>query len=789
MPENRVSPILDSNGTPFHRANGHAALTTTRRDDSAVRKSLLGSFSSYLESLLSTRQPAASQATQPFQRHAWVFAAAMAQAQMASAAPFRVYRETDAETRRRNEQAIAKGRRPMPRVGHRRTALERHLAGGLSFRRLALKSAEADFEHPLADLFRRPNPYQVGNQLFQLTHLWMAVRGECFWVLTDEAGNPPGVTALPERIWVISPDCFKPLYSKGQRGELVGWELRPPSWMPNAESRKVTLDVNDVVVHRIPDPNNPHRGLSRIAAAASAIDLDFSIRSNSRSLMENRAIPRGVLEYQESLSKEEEDEILQRWQEEHGAKNNGRTALLSGGLRYQTVAFSPEDLLLIDQLGWNRDEVLAVMATPRAVLGVTDGVNYAAALTQIRVCWDNAVLPMLAAEEAALDSTLFFEYPDNTFGAFDLGRIDALRVGLLEKIDAAKEFSSEALHMPPRVAFEVVGLDVPEYEGDADALVSPMLSPLGSVLDGTAAPAPDASTGTGKAAADVTRDRAPVASAEAPAVIERKPFDRKKRHAALIRVEAPIELAMRGRYRRWVAAERKGTLERFDKLANQARSRAKASARFSKQLDLEELSIILPDLAVSSLALGSEVRPAMVGALQVAFDFTADGSEIGIPIFEIDDARFIQFFDLRESLFRERVSARVYTNLRQSLTTGLQNGETIQALRARIGEAYGLAGSPQKTLLVARTETAGFFNGVREEMFDAQGVGKRDWSSAADENVRDDHVTFDGLDPQPPGTNYLALIGLPGVLEFPGDHRAPVGQVANCRCAHLAAQD
>ncbi len=58
---------------------------------------------------------------------------------------------------------------------------------------------------------------------------------------------------------------------------------------------------------------------------------------------------------------------------------------------------------------------------------------------------------------------------------------------------------------------------------------------------------------------------------------------------------------------------------------------------------------------------------------------------------------------------------------------------------------------------------------------------------ADDENVRTDHVAFGEAGVRDRGTNYLEIIGKEseGTLAYPGDLRAPVGQVVNCRCLWL----
>ncbi len=775
--KNRLSPIFGPDGQPLSRLNGS-------RNGVAI-KNLLGGFSGYVQQLLGTRRPPFIQAKTPFESHAWVFAASMAIANTASQAQFLVYQETDAEQQRRRDAAVRAGRTTRARAGVHRRAYERHLAGAPSLKRLSMKAAEPDYEHPIYDLIRRPNPYQVGGQLMALTHLWMAIRGEAFWVLSDDDGMPVPPGQMPTRIWPLSPDCFSERYANGRDGEIVGWEIALPRWMPGAHRKKLNVTLDEVIQFKFPDPRNPARGLSRIGAAAAGIELDLLIKVHGRSLLEKQAVPRGIIVYENGvLEEEEEEEYRERWEEQHaGAERSGRIAILSGGFKYQSIALSPTDMGHLEQLAWDRDEVLAVMGTPKAVLGVTEQLNYATQIGQTANFWDQTLLPLLRLEEQTLDATMFFAQTDRTFGAFDLSQIDALRVGLEEKAKAADQFCAERLHMPPRVAYQIVGLDVPEYEGDETALVSALATPVQSILEEDSPPSPSSEPASSddEPVAAARGGRSPRPGPGAPAIHRSRHDKAKSVWKRFIAVQSRVESPFRRRYKKWVRLERTGTLERFDKAVEDAKRLARIKAAI-------DLTAILPILAESRSALRTQTRPLLASAMLETWDLTLD--EIPIPTFAIDDGTFVSYFTEHENLFLEHTPRTTFETLRTSLTAGIQNGETVQQLRVRIGEVYDLGASSHKTLLVARTETASFMNGVRDRMFDEAGFEKTDWLTAEDENVREDHVKFGEHEPVARGTNYLALIGkeAEGVLEYPGDLRAPIGQKANCFIAGTMVQ-
>jgi len=56
--------------------------------------------------------------------------------------------------------------------------------------------------------------------------------------------------------------------------------------------------------------------------------------------------------------------------------------------------------------------------------------------------------------------------PENILGIHDLRNVAALRNGMIEKAAVAERLTGPNLRLPPRIAFEVVGLEVPEYPDD-----------------------------------------------------------------------------------------------------------------------------------------------------------------------------------------------------------------------------------------------------------------------------------------------------------------------------------
>lgn len=808
--------LLGADGQPI-LINGHAKSAprikggeiwtgmVDRHGRAIGSKSFGGSLNGYLRALGLVDMSAQSRAREPLQNHAWVFACAITTAIVAGQAPFGVWRETGSAARAREVRAKQLGRPTYNRAGSKRRALERHVYGKFG-RHVVLRGAERDEDNPIEDVLRRPNPIQQGSsQLWQLTHMLLALNGEAFWVLGDKLGGARRLGQAPEMIWVVAGGHFKPLFAGGSTsgGELVGWELNVPSYHPEFKGtggKKINLGLEEVIQFKYPNPDDPIRGMSRLTAAALGIQMDLMVAQHGMSLLRNQAVPKGVVSGDVEMEQAEEDEFRRSWSDQfEGEANAGRTAFLFNGLQYQQVGLTPQDMQFLEQKRWNREEILAVMGMPPSVLGITQFTNYATQLGQDRNFWDKHLLPAFRLIEQTLDQTLFFPETDAVFGAFDLSGIEALRVGLGEKLDMAAKMCGPELHAPPRVAYEVVGIDVPDYDGDEVALASALLVPADSLVDPEIPdqPAPTEPPQPTEEEPDQPEEDQPPADDPAgeqqtdPAQQDgEKGFGsnirthrRSKAKAsalwrAFVTLEASLEGKMRKGYRSWVLAEKASTLNQFDEsTAEQARARARDRIKAVK------LELILPDLKDSRDELKAVARPLYLATTEGVFDFTLN--EIGIPTFAIDDARIVAHWDAREKIFIESVPKTIYNNLRTSLTEGIKAGETVQQLRLRISQVYDISASASRALTTARTETASLMNGVRNEMFGLQGISTEDWIPAGDEHTRPDHVAYGEAGPQPRGTNYLTIsnsTGQSGVLEYPGDTRAPAGAVVNCRC-------
>jgi 2'-5' RNA ligase len=150
-----------------------------------------------------------------------------------------------------------------------------------------------------------------------------------------------------------------------------------------------------------------------------------------------------------------------------------------------------------------------------------------------------------------------------------------------------------------------------------------------------------------------------------------------------------------------------------------------------------------------------------------------------------------EYVDVTEHLLRA-VGDRLAEAARDELAAGVDAGDDMEALRARLRDRFAREGSQLgegREERVARTESGRAWNtatlGAAQEMTGPSRPLVKQWLTRRDDRVRHDHADVNGQ---------LRLLDEPftvgGVeMSAPHDPTAPAKQVVNCRCLLAVAQD
>ena len=446
-------------------------------------KKVARAWNSFISALGGTEHSPMQRARDPFGNHVWVYAAVMSIAVNSSQIPFEVYTETENKAKMR---VIRK-----PRYGYERSAMRRFLQQNQRSQGCKIRGVEAQYDHPIARLMYRPNPLMSESQMWETTTMWMSLRGACMWLKTRKDGTPVSINEVPAYIWPMCPDYFTPVL---EGNVFVGWEMHLPSndatgYTANKSGYRIPVDPHEVCLFKYSNPADPLGWVSPLTAAASGISLDMAAIAYNRAVLLNGAKPGGLLLHEDEIDEKEETKLRKYWKDRHeGPQNANKLAILTGAFKYIDIGLGPKDMEYLEQRRWDREEILAALRVTKSSLSLTEGNNYATQLSQDRNYWDKCLMPLMRMYESVIDRTLFYNEPDTTFGAFDFTKVEALRAGLLEKVQIVVQLTGPQIRMPPAVAFEVVGLDVPAYSGNDICLVSKGLASAEDVAAGLVDP-------------------------------------------------------------------------------------------------------------------------------------------------------------------------------------------------------------------------------------------------------------------------------------------------------------
>jgi HK97 family phage portal protein len=215
-------------------------------------------------------------------------------------------------------------------------------------------------QHPIYELYSRPNPDTRGPDFIHLAGMLYEIYGETFWYLARGER-----TNKVKEIYLLNPSQVE---LRLEDGELVGYVLH------KTNGTQVPLTLDEVVHDKRPNPFNSWRGLSVLERASEYVDIELITTQFTLNYMRNNASPSGIV----SLPKMNGDTFKQfalQWRENYeGPQNAGKTAFIRGEeAKFQAVGATLKDIdaKLIREM--SKDDVLMMLDMPKALLGISEG--------------------------------------------------------------------------------------------------------------------------------------------------------------------------------------------------------------------------------------------------------------------------------------------------------------------------------------------------------------------------------------------------------------------------------
>ena len=288
-----------------------------------------------------------------------------------------------------------------------------------NIQRVALKLYRNDRElasGPIVSLFLQPNMSQSWATFIFETSMWYDLEGEFFWWFGDKYSS-----GLPKELHVINP-------------RKVIYEKFTDTWKYNDDTGpqlvQRVLDPETFVHVWEPNPWSQNRGVPPIVALSMLLETDIAINKENLAAVRNSAIPEGVIRTDQKLSKEQAEELQERWERDHGRnKKNKKIAVLGAGGTF--FPLNPELIKYSALKDVNKVAIITKYGIPLKVVNAQDqrtALSGKDSNEQYKAFWAQTLIPHLDFIALEIRVKLLMKFGlTNLIPKFDFSEIPELQ--------------------------------------------------------------------------------------------------------------------------------------------------------------------------------------------------------------------------------------------------------------------------------------------------------------------------------------------------------------------------
>lgn len=279
--------------------------------------------------------------------------------------------------------------------------------------------------HEFLNLLKRPNPFMCGTQLLEQFYGYYVLVGDTYLerVMIGQKLKELYVHR-PDNIKVkLDGSGFPAAYEINKNGRIVG-EF-------NVEKGNASSDMMHMWSF---DPTSEWTGKASVYSAAYAIDAHNKGSRWRKGLLDNSAMPSGVITYGNkdgggnltddqftNLEKQINDKFV-------GGNNAGKPAILEGGLSWQSTGFSPREMDTSTLKDADAREIALALGVPPVLLGLKGDSTYSNLKEAGAAFYRTTVLNVVNKGCDNLTAWLMPVYGDDFRVVPDLEKIEALAV-------------------------------------------------------------------------------------------------------------------------------------------------------------------------------------------------------------------------------------------------------------------------------------------------------------------------------------------------------------------------
>lgn len=255
-------------------------------------------------------------------------------------------------------------------------------------------------QHPLADLWNRPNDYYGRRTLEKAIGLSLICDGNAY---VQKVRNKGGQV---QELWWLPHERVFPTWPDDGSEFIDGYRIRIDAenwWLPKED----IIHIKDGI-----DPFNNRLGLSATKACLREVCTVNEESGYTASLLRNSAVPGMVIVPDDPKlrpTKDDADEIKARMRQSFGGERRGDALVLQGAFKVQTLSFSPEQLALDKLPAAAISRIAASMGVAPMSLGLPDpGKTYSNLGEANRASWGT----IQAVQELVAETLRYQLMPD-----------------------------------------------------------------------------------------------------------------------------------------------------------------------------------------------------------------------------------------------------------------------------------------------------------------------------------------------------------------------------------------
>jgi phage portal protein BeeE len=236
-------------------------------------------------------------------------------------------------------------------------------------------------DHPLRQLFAKPNPITNEFEFFELSSTYKDLAGTCFWLVVK------GRNGQPAELWPLRPDLLSALPNPRNLADYT-WIYRPDPQRPDiavpvppAGTAGAANQQAFIIRVRYPNPNPNdlgwrYFGMPPMRPAARAITLDNGATDFVDKLLRNHAMPSIIIETEQEVTPAVHERLVAMWGSAFGGARRTAPAFLQKGMKLHEVGLSLTNLEFPDLRAVSETRICMAFAVEPILVGAKVGLEH-----------------------------------------------------------------------------------------------------------------------------------------------------------------------------------------------------------------------------------------------------------------------------------------------------------------------------------------------------------------------------------------------------------------------------